>query len=66
MIRKFVLAVAAIAALGTASLAASTPAAAWGKGGPSSSPRPSASTAAGYRVYVGLRLRLLPAHTAGS
>ena len=34
MIRKFVLAAAAIAALGTVSLAASTtPAAAWGKGG---------------------------------
>ena len=33
MIRKFAIAVAAIAALGTASLTASTPAAAWGKGG---------------------------------
>jgi hypothetical protein len=34
MIRKFVLAAAAIAALGTVSLTASTtPAAAWGKGG---------------------------------
>ena len=33
MIRKFVLATAAIAALGTVSLSASTPAAAWGKGG---------------------------------
>jgi hypothetical protein len=34
MIRKFVLAAAAIAALGTVSLtASSTPAAAWGKGG---------------------------------
>ena len=33
MIRKFVLAAAAIATLGTASLTATTPAAAWGKGG---------------------------------
>ena len=33
MIRNFVLAAAAIAALGTVSLSASTPAAAWGKGG---------------------------------
>ena len=33
MIRKFVIAAAAIAALGTASLTASTPAAAFGKGG---------------------------------
>ena len=33
MIRKFAIAAAAIAALGTASLTASTPAAAWGKGG---------------------------------
>ena len=32
MIRKFVLAVAAVAALGTVSLTASTPAAAWHKG----------------------------------
>ena len=32
MIRKFVLAAAAIAALGTVSLSASTPAAAWGGG----------------------------------
>jgi hypothetical protein len=32
MIRKFLLAVAAVAALGTASLTASTPAAAWHKG----------------------------------
>jgi len=33
MFRNFALAAAAIAALGTASLTASTPAAAWGKGG---------------------------------
>ena len=33
MIRKFAIAAAAIAALGTVSLSASTPAAAWGKGG---------------------------------
>ena len=33
MIRKFAIAAAAIATLGTASLTASTPAAAWGKGG---------------------------------
>src|SRR5690242_9837792 len=33
MIRKFAIAAAAVAALGTASLTASTPAAAWGKGG---------------------------------
>ena len=33
MIRKLVIAAAAIAALGTVSLTASTPAAAWGKGG---------------------------------
>ena len=33
MIRKLVLAAAAIATLGTASLTATTPAAAWGKGG---------------------------------
>ena len=33
MIRKFILATAAVAALGAASLTASTPAAAWGKGG---------------------------------
>jgi len=33
MFRKFAIAAAAIAALGTASLTASTPAAAWGKGG---------------------------------
>jgi hypothetical protein len=33
MIRKFAIAAAAIVALGTASLTASTPAAAWGKGG---------------------------------
>ena len=33
MIRKFAIAAAAIAALGTASITASTPAAAWGKGG---------------------------------
>ena len=44
MIRKFVLAAAAIAALGTVSLTASTtPAAAWGKGG-------------GFRVYSGVGL----------
>ena len=39
MIRKFAIAAAAIAALGTVSLSASTPAAAWGKGWPSL-PRP--------------------------
>ena len=33
MIRKLVLAAAAVATLGTASLTATTPAAAWGKGG---------------------------------
>jgi len=33
MIRKFILATAAVAALSAASLTASTPAAAWGKGG---------------------------------
>ena len=33
MIRKFVLAAAAIAALGTVSLTATTPASAWGQGG---------------------------------
>jgi hypothetical protein len=33
MFRKFAIAAAAIAALGTVSLSASTPAAAWGKGG---------------------------------
>jgi len=33
MFRKFAFAAAAIAALGTVSLSASTPAAAWGKGG---------------------------------
>ena len=33
MIRKLVLAAAAVATLGTVSLTASTPAAAWGKGG---------------------------------
>ena len=39
MFRKFAIAAAAIAALGTVSLSASTPAAAWDKGG-GSLPRP--------------------------
>jgi hypothetical protein len=47
MIRKFVLAAAAIAALGTVSLTASTtPAAAWGKGGHH-------FHGGGFRVYSG-------------
>jgi hypothetical protein len=51
MIRKFVLATAAIAALGTVSLTASTtPAAAWGKGGFHH------FHGGGFRVYSGIGL----------
>ena len=62
MIRKFVLAAAAIAALGTVSLTASTtPAAAWGKGGGFHH-----FHGGGFRVYSGIgALRLLPAHPLG-
>ena len=52
MIRKFVLAAAAIAALGTVSLTASTtPAAAWGKGGGFHH-----FHGGGFRVYSGIGL----------
>jgi hypothetical protein len=54
MIRKFVLAAAAIAALGTVSLTASTtPAAAWGKGGGFHSHH---FHGGGFRVYSGIGL----------
>jgi hypothetical protein len=51
MIRKFAIAAAAIAALGTASLTASTPAAAWGKGGGFHH-----FHGGGFRVYSGIGL----------
>jgi hypothetical protein len=50
MIRKFAIAAAAIAALGTASLTASTPAAAFGKGGGFH------HFHGGFRVYSGVGL----------
>ena len=50
MIRKLVLAAAAVAALGTVSLTASTPAAAWGKGGFHH------FHGGGFRVYSGIGL----------
>jgi len=51
MIRKFAIAAAAIAALGTASLTASTPAAAFGKGGGFHH-----FHGGGFRVYSGVGL----------
>ncbi len=48
MFRKFAIAAAAIAALGTVSLSASTPAAAWGKGGGFITSTATTSTAAGF------------------
>jgi hypothetical protein len=49
MFRKFAIAAAAVAALGAASLTASTPAAAWGKGG-------GFHHFGGFRVYSGVGL----------
>ena len=51
MIRKFILATAAVAALSAASLAASTPAAAWGKGGFHHHHHLGLGWYGGYRVY---------------
>ena len=61
MFRKFVIAAAAIAALGTVSLTASTtPAAAWHKGGGHH------FHGGGFRVYTGVRVyELLPAQPLG-
>jgi hypothetical protein len=57
MIRKFVLAAAAIAALGTVSLTASTtPAAAWGKGGGFGGFHHFHGGFGGFRVYSGIGL----------
>ena len=54
MIRKFAIAAAAIAALGTVSLSASTPAAAWGKGGGLAITSTAATSAAAWpRIYAG-------------
>ncbi len=50
MIRKLVLAATAIAALGTVSIASTTPAAAWGKGGFHH------FHGGGFRVYSGIGL----------
>ncbi len=63
MIRKFAIAAAAIAALGTASLTASTPAAAWGKGGGFHGHH---FHGGGLRVYTGVGLYdYLPAQPLG-
>ena len=67
MIRKFVLAAAAIAALGTVSLTASTPAAAWGKGGGFHHHHfHGGHFRGGFGIYAAATLRLLPAQLAGS
>ena len=64
MIRKLVIAAAAIAALGTVSLSASTPAAAWGKGGGSFHRRH--FYGGGLRVYSGVGSTTPACATAGS
>ena len=53
MIRKFAIAAAAVLALGTVSLSASTPAAAWGKGGGFHGHH---FHGGGFRVYSGIGL----------
>jgi hypothetical protein len=56
MFRKIALAAAAVAALGTASLTASTPAAAWGKGGGFHHFHGGHFHGGGFRIYSGIGL----------
>jgi hypothetical protein len=65
MIRKLALAVAAIAALGTASLTASTPAAAWGgKSGGGFHHFHGGHHVGGIRIYAGLAMSMTRAIAA--